>query len=225
MNITSFPKAIQPLDVLEIPSSEKQYIEIQKQVDLWSFLAQQKKAKTPIPVEKELFETLSSIAIVLSISLENRSPSHQLLACTDKKKNIQSIALVSNEVNRIFLKYLITNPKNIRSDVNSNELNRVRGAGTAIIHHLLEKCLTEQKTLQLYSTPSSEPFYKKLYFEKVNSSSSSTLLFSTRKIKFLFSNKPISQPIQSSNLQSLNWLDLATPTTLQTTKFLSSKRS
>lgn len=211
MNTTSSysRKTISPLCIQEIPSSHKQFVGLQKQVDVWGYIADNKKAKTPISTEKDRFSTLASIATILSITLESREPSHQLLICTDKRSTVQSIALISNEPNRFFLKYLITNPNNIRSDLNSREPNRVTGAGTAIIHHLLKKCLIEnKKSLQLYFTPDSEQFYRKLYFEIANSQSSNLMKFSSRKIEFLFINQRISQ----SNLRSLNWLDLALPT-------------
>jgi hypothetical protein len=97
-------------------------------------------------------------------------PSQRVFACF-VKNNIEAIAIAKKGNNEsspsyLYITYLATHPKNIRSILNNEESNRVSGAASSIISYLIEVCNKEKiETLRLFSVATAIEFYNKIGFK------------------------------------------------------------
>lgn len=82
----------------------------------------------------------------------------QCFLCIDTAKRLQAVALAHFTKEKCFLSYLASNPYNIRHRVHKRAL--IRGAGTAIVTHLIQR----RKPIILTAFDTSIPFYTKLGF-------------------------------------------------------------
>ncbi|MBS0626985.1 MAG: GNAT family N-acetyltransferase [Verrucomicrobia bacterium] len=184
----SFPFLIQ-----EVSSSDKDFSrELIETLHLWKIIAEGKRRESPIPLEQERFSVLIDVASYFITNLKS-SQGDSSLIINRKNQHIKSIAMTINEDNKLILEYLITDPRNIKTTVNSEEPDRVSGAGTSIIQYLFQKCLTEElEEIFLHSNPDAKKFYEKLGFEKINNRKTCNKMHITsEKIRtFLFSKSP-----------------------------------
>jgi hypothetical protein len=89
--------------------------------------------------------------------------------CKDKNGNDQGMMKTEMKVNQVYVAFLVTNPINIRSKVNENEPNKVKGAGTCLLLKAEEIALNEGKdSVSLYPLPTAVSFYEKNGFAKTN---------------------------------------------------------
>lgn len=172
------------LKVEVLDASQTNRTEVLKTIDAWQRVAEEKLKQAP--KDNTQFSGNIYIAGWTRSNLINiiHDPSKRILICYDIKWNIpQAIAVAENQNDKdgqIF-KYVhsvLTNPINIRSEVNKTEPKRVRGAATAILAALGAMCLAESiDKIRLLSLPSSHAFYTKLGFagEDVNISDYLTL--------------------------------------------------
>ena len=131
----------------------------------WKSIADESMKETQNPSEKELFEDSRDMADSLAEHLTELDGKKTVITCIDTYGNLQSIAIIKNQENEITINTFATHPHNIRSDLNLEKPNRVQGAGTALIHHLFQKCLIEEKdSIGLFSLPNACEFYRKMHF-------------------------------------------------------------
>lgn len=157
-----------------IPNEENR-LRINEIMDIWENTAARKRLLTDS--DSIQFENSVYIAgrIKKNLSDDNCAPSRRILVCYDNTfKNPQAVAIVENETDKEGLiskdiENLITNPINIRSEINENEKGRVTGAATAIIAKVCRMCRKESiDQISLASLPAAVTFYTDLGFIKPN---------------------------------------------------------
>lgn len=74
--------------------------------------------------------------------------------------------ILEMKANHVYVALLVTNPINIRSIVNENLTNKVKGAGTCLLQKAEDIAIQEGKdSIQLYPLSSAVTFYKKNGFD------------------------------------------------------------
>lgn len=152
----------------EIPLNPENNFQITKIMQAWETIAD-KKAKQPTPpLERHLFSSSSCITGLITDDLKTDTTDLRVFTCYHQTI-MHSIAVVREYPSRsLYIDYLATHPLNIRSSVNPQE-TQVPYAGTALMNHLFQTCVKEEKTgIGLYSFKNSKGFYKKLKFKSVN---------------------------------------------------------
>jgi hypothetical protein len=101
-----------------------------------------------------------------------KSESHRFFVCKDNELDeIQAIAVVDNNpiyqyAPNVNLEFMVTHPKNIRSNINKNNPNRVEGSGKTLIQKIADVYRQEDKRrITLFSLDSSLHFYFKIGFK------------------------------------------------------------
>ena len=90
-----------------------------------------------------------------------------VLKCVDAKGDIQAVAVYGEIGNNYKLNWLATRPGNINCAANENCSTSLRGAGTQMVLHLMQKMFDHNLgSIILYSADSSIKFYEKMGFEK-----------------------------------------------------------
>ncbi len=101
--------------------------------------------------------------------LQNLSQKHIAYVCKDAGRREQGIVIirVPQRHDHLEVKYLMTHPHNIRSEVNVEEPHTVKGVGTALMEAVEELALTtfNKNRIELYASCTGAAFYEKLgYF-------------------------------------------------------------
>jgi hypothetical protein len=142
-----------------------------------------------------IFYTLSNIACGIRNYMRNVDWHGRIFVCTDKKSHtIQAIActrLQTKENDALEIVYLLTNPYNVRSTLNKNAPNCVKGAGSAIINYLVKRFLLQSScpSIELLAAKEAVGFYEKLGFvtrEILWTFDQQMSLSATRAIEILF---------------------------------------
>lgn len=169
------PNLKRPLEVKVFAHTPESTIRVTEIMNIWQQVAKEKKAAGA--AESTIFSNNSYIAgrITTHVNERRLDLSTRILVCYDKRfKTPQAVAVVENatDSNKQTSKYihsLVTNPINIRSDVNNKERKRVTGAATALIAKIGSLCLEESiEMITLSSLPSALSFYAKTGFTPVN---------------------------------------------------------
>lgn len=144
-------------------------------VETWEKVALVKMKSVTDPDELEIFK--SATFIYQKINQYLALPLNTVYVCRDTKTDeVNALALtdlVSYKTQTsdlsgtyIELKFIATHPKNIRSEVNKNEIGRKEGSATEIISELALKVLKDGYSgIFLHAVDSSINFYVKLGFE------------------------------------------------------------
>lgn len=135
----------------------------------------------------EKIETISSFLTYYGTDIGKNFSFKDIFICRDEALKLQSIALTDTEnyellkkkLNCISILLIATNPDNIKitdkergiqnkDDKEDEKTIPVRGASTAIIAQIAQKCLKEKfDGVYLVATKSARPFYEKLGFESI----------------------------------------------------------
>jgi len=70
----------------------------------------------------------------------------EFYACLDREHHLQAMIAIVPTRNEIYVDYLVTNPINIRSDVNRFEPHKVRGAGSCLLRAAEWLAITRNKS-------------------------------------------------------------------------------
>ena len=174
------PDLKRPLKVKVIELNDEMCPKTIKTLEAWERVAFQKTARSK--TQGRLFSDNSYIArrMIGQITDDKPPRSAKIFICYDRQHKIpQAMAFVVDKPDNIYRRYnpnnncrkykyvewLVTNPINIRDEVNDREKYRVTGAATAILAKLGSICLKESmEQICLESLISAEPFYTKLGF-------------------------------------------------------------
>jgi len=166
------PLKIKKLRVVELKINQRE--ELSKTFEVWKQFAQEKSEKES--QQKNIFANSKDICLWgIDTLKKDVDCKHRIFICTQSAFNPEAITIISEKTTApsadspskpyLYVEYLVTHPKNIRSPLNENEPNRVNGAGSAIISALIQLGREENKdTIQLHSLSSARPFYEKLGF-------------------------------------------------------------
>jgi hypothetical protein len=100
---------------------------------LWKTAAIDKKCRTSSPQEQERFDDCFQAASSVGDKLLNRSQNQEFYVCRDKSSTIQAVLCFTEKQRSIYIDWLVTNPVNIRSEINRFETGKVRGAGSCLL--------------------------------------------------------------------------------------------
>lgn len=163
------------LNVTMLKPTAKNKREIKKIIETWKQVANAKAALTQ--TEAQLFNDSTWIGTLIGNKLastsadESRKNNMRIVVCHDSQHRLpQAIAIIENQTDDANVRYkyvdfLMTNPINIRSSVNNDELHRVAGAATAVLTKVGQLCLKEKiETIKLWGINSAIPFYHKVGF-------------------------------------------------------------
>ena len=152
--------------------ANKKLQEIRDELAIWEETAYSKRSEAQ---EEEALDIFHDLTVVTNIFNTRKLPvtkKHSYFVCKSEQfpKTIQAIAITQQKKSTLFLEALITNPHNVRSSVNEDEPEKTRGAGSALINHIVDRCLKKdlQKISLSYLT-SSVPFYKAHGFTEISS--------------------------------------------------------
>lgn len=144
----------------------------------WAVIASQKAAKTD-GLAREVFSAsevvLADIQKLATRVVEGKICDFDFaLVCLDEERRWQAIALVScvrfsrTKHERFVIQHLATHPHNIRASINSQEVGRVSGAGSAIVKELASRCQKKMQEIFVESLLQAIEFYTKLGFERTD---------------------------------------------------------
>jgi hypothetical protein len=164
-NPTNKEKTNNSLNARELTDDEK--IELTKITKTWDAFARNKAKQ--VSTSQKVFEDSISLCNYIISALNNNQAKYRFFICTQSQKNldVEAIAVTSEKVSSavkpyLYVEYLMTHPKNIRSTLNENEPHRVTGAATKIISHLTEVAQkANMSEIHLYSLNSARGFYQK----------------------------------------------------------------
>lgn len=165
---TNIVKTNNSLNVRELTPNEKN--KLIKITDTWNTFAQSKASQSS-PTQK-VFEDSSSLCKYIISALNDKTNKYKFYVCTQAQKDtdVEAIAVISEKVSSVakphlYVEFLMTHPKNIRSPLNENEPNRVTGAATKIISYLAEVAKQRRiDEIHLFSLNSARGFYEKIGF-------------------------------------------------------------
>jgi len=149
----------------------KNYSQVAEIAESWAEIAYKKAADPEVKSEWEeyQFAACSSISSKFGYILgtEDKKAKRTYL-CRDSKGKEQGMMLLSVKRHSIYIDFLTTNPRNIRSFLNDKEQDRVQGAGEALIRFAQNQALQFSKDyVYLHTVPKAEHFYKKMGFELI----------------------------------------------------------
>jgi len=184
------------LVVEDVTESDARCDEIAAVINSWQEIAINEKMVADAHFS-EIFSTLEEITDHMKMCIEIRqkwhkkqwvatSPNIRIFSCRDKLfHEVQAIAFakLSKEDSTLELDLLATNPHNVRAPSNANAKNKVRGAGSAIIHHLATHTLTTCRKITLEASMSAVSFYENLGFEKTENRGRVFMSLSQEKIE------------------------------------------
>lgn len=180
-----YSQSVQKLEVRQIPDSKREMSKILKTLASWINNANNKICLSDSKDEEEIFKESKNISelMLMALSLKFDHKNKSILVCTSED-TIQSVAITTQAENAIEIRLIVTNPNNIKSESNKSEKNRVRGAPTAIIHHIFQQCLQQKaKKVFLTSVESAIPFYKNLKFTHLGKNN---MTITSEEIKSLY---------------------------------------
>lgn len=180
--------AKRPLKVEQIHINAENKKMLHKITETWRTTALHK-ARQAQGSDRLQFDNSASLAewIDEEIDEKGQDPELRVFLCRDIEFNApQAIAITSDINNKnkpsLHLNYIATNPINIRSIVNATENHRLAGAGTAMIYHLAQVCLQENKhKITLTALDEAKTFYEKIGFKE---SRNTYCAFTMRKATF-----------------------------------------
>jgi hypothetical protein len=159
-------------DCLFIPSlrveklDPSQYRGARKIAQIWVSVAKEKNHQATSLWEKTQFTACANMAGAIRSELDpSWFSTRSIYVCKDHTNTIQAFMSVDLSPNEVYIAYLVTNPKNIRSSLNDHEVGKVKGAGTALLQ-MAEKIAQEtgRGTVKLTPLESAVSFYKKMGF-------------------------------------------------------------
>lgn len=166
---------------VEDMTNENHYPEIIKIVRSWIEIVHDPRSSSLMLTEndqKEWFTEAVNISRLVAQCLENPFVTQctyeiwdRIYLCKDEKTDkVQSIALTKDKPGgSIHLAHIVSSPQNIKHQNSHVFPQRVIGAGTALIHHLFQRAIKEEKEITLEATRHSKLYYtKKFGFEKDN---------------------------------------------------------
>lgn len=130
--------------------------ELKKVALSWSVLAIEEACKPGYqPWEKERFiaasTTAQDIPRKIDYTIDNSGTVFRVFACYGAQKSLESIAVIKEKSSSLFISSMLSHPC---KTVNN------KGAGTALIYHLFEKCIQEgKKSIGVFPLGSSVRFY------------------------------------------------------------------
>lgn len=189
-----------------------------KTVRSWTTLSI--KMETPPPEESRKFTDSRSTTRGIELKLNHLNRNDRVFVCIDDQNRPQSVSVVSDQEDDLYVNLLATHPNNISSSVELEPGPQIKGSGTAMMNHLFKTCVEENKSkVALSPMPSSWGFYKKLGLTL--SQETADMFITSAKITSLpkFSKvKPTAKQHAlpritptSQDLKTLDYLDLAHP--------------
>ena len=157
------PTPVSQLRALKI--SIYDYPEAARIASTWERVAREKEREATRDTEKTQFRACANISSSVASSLEYPNYNRSIYTCKDSEENDQGMMVINIERDRVYVALLVTNPINIRSDVNANETKKVNGAGTCLLNKAVE-IATEEGKESVWLTPlnSAVGFYKRQGF-------------------------------------------------------------
>ncbi len=135
--------------------------ELKKVARFWGVLAVQESFKPCYqPWEKERFIAVSTIAgdipRKIDYTIGNSDSVFRVFACYDSQKSLESILVTKDKSSSLFVSSMLSHPCKTANN---------KGAGTALMYHLFEKCIQEgKKSIGVFPLGSSVGFYTKVGF-------------------------------------------------------------
>ncbi len=172
MSIVSIPLLTQrELTVSELPLSAEIFKEIGQTANEWKRIAGQKRGFNVDAVQ--VFETLERVAEFIGDGMKNPDSTgtrwNKIYICEDVAlEEIQAIALVYVASRRLYISFIATHPRNVRSKVNLLEPTRVDGAASTIIYYLAATLPSHCKDIYVAAAPSAKAFYQNVRFDELN---------------------------------------------------------
>lgn len=165
MSTTSRPPT--PVSQLQaVKISRYDYPEAERIAYTWERVAREKEGEARRDTEKAQFRACANISNAVSNAVascfEHSNYNRYIYTCKDSEGNDQGMMVINIEIDRVYVALLVTNPINIRSDVNANEIKKVNGAGTCLLNKAVEIATQEGKE-SVWLTPlqSAVGFYKR----------------------------------------------------------------
>lgn len=129
---------------------------------VWESVAREKAQIATDPTERTQFISCANISSSIATSLQFPSDYRSYYTCKDEQGLDQAMMILEVKSNHVYVAYLVTNPINIRSSVNENEPDKVKGAGTCLLQKAEEIAIHEGKeSIKLYALSSAITFYEK----------------------------------------------------------------
>lgn len=152
--------SITKLIVSEVPESEIE--EVIKTAEEWAVLARKKYAEDStseiLKNSKELCENMSLRKLAIM--------QESVVICRDVKGVIQAIGIYNKyDAPNVEISELVTHPNNIPHPMNNAILDRVHGAGSAIVLHFARAASKGGWNLKVMALHGAQVFYEKLQFE------------------------------------------------------------
>lgn len=101
---------------------------------------------------------------------------NEVYVSKDESEKEQGIMLITKYPDYVYVDYLVTHPRNIRSRINKDEKEKVAGSGSSLLK-AAEKRAKELKKKKIWLMPLEKaiPFYRKQGYKSVGSSMVKTL--------------------------------------------------
>ncbi len=137
-----------------------------KVASIWEQVALKKACLAEDSNEKEQFIACAHISLAIANSLAYPADYRSYYVCRDEKGQDQGMMVLEMKPNKVYVALLVTNPHNIRSKVNEDEPNKVKGAGTCLLQKAEELARNEGKeSIVLHPVSTAITFYEKNGFE------------------------------------------------------------
>jgi len=118
------------------------------------------------PTEKKIWENSTLVIEHMMTMMAHLVKNYRVIVAKDAKGEIQALAVCKIGENSCELHCLATAPQNLDIECNRSK-ESVRGAGSAIMHHLIKTALLYHiENIQLRALKEAEPFYCSLGFEE-----------------------------------------------------------
>lgn len=138
------------------------YPEAMKIASVWQRVAEEKEMQAISETEREQFSDCAYISESFVYDFKDLDDPSTIYACKDLDGNYQGFMGICVQENKVYVELLVTNPINIRSQINEQETKKVRGARTCLLNMAEEIAIQEGKE-SVYLTPldSAVGFYQK----------------------------------------------------------------
>jgi len=112
-----------------------------------------------MPIARDMLENIDEMRT-------NLTTTFKIFICEDMHGKKQAIAFAfQRDDNSLHITHLITNPDNVKCDSDTKK-DGVKGAGTALVYHMITHMPSSCSTLSLTSHKNAVAFYEKCGFEK-----------------------------------------------------------
>lgn len=158
------------LQVIEVksPTSDAAKENIKKISCEWRRLSDRLSLQDFFHPSREIFSNLSLMAGKVSDYMDDEKPVfwNKIYLCQKEEKSV-ALALVKETSTELDIRHLITHPYNVRCPTNEKQEEKVAGAASLIIKHLIDTLPSHLDKITVEAIETTVPFYQKNGFSIV----------------------------------------------------------